>query len=102
EQTEWLEAATMVYDRRYYPAEYEATVRETKVKLGDGIVGWTAEHREPVLLADTGADPRVMLIPGVPLDHTSAIVVPLVADPRLLGVIRPAQLRVNAFPAHHY
>ena len=102
EDTQWLEVATMVYDARYYPTEYEATVRGTKVKLGEGIVGWTAEHREPALISDAVSDPRVVAITGVPLDRKSAIVVPLVADQRLLGVIRAVKMGVNAFTAEHY
>ena len=102
EETQWLEVATMVFDARYYPIDYEATVRGTRVKLGDGIVGWTAEHREPALLADAAADPRVSPVPSVPLDHKSAIVVPLIADQRLLGVIRAVKMGVNAFTAEHY
>jgi putative methionine-R-sulfoxide reductase with GAF domain len=102
EETQWLEVATMVFDSRYYPTEYEATVRGTKVKLGEGIVGWTAEHREPALIADAVADARVVPVPGVPLDRKSAIVVPLVADQRLLGVIRAVKMGVNAFTADHY
>jgi len=102
EQAERLAVATMVFDRRYYPAEYEATVRDTKVKLGEGIVGWTAEHREPALLADAASDPRVMSVPGIPLDHKAAIVVPLVADQRLLGVIRAVKMGANTFTNDHY
>ncbi len=102
EVNERLAVATMVYDRRYYPADYETTVKETKAKLGEGIVGWSAEHREPVLLADTEADPRVNPVRGVPLDHKSAIVVPLVADQRLLGVIRAVKMGIGAFTADHY
>jgi diguanylate cyclase (GGDEF)-like protein len=102
EETQWLQVATMVFDSRYYPTEYEATVRGTKVKLGEGIVGWTAEHREPALIADAVADERVVAVPGVPLDRKSAIVVPLVADQRLLGVIRAVKMGVNAFTADHY
>ncbi|MDQ6858127.1 MAG: diguanylate cyclase [Chloroflexota bacterium] len=102
EDTEWLEVATMVFDGRYYPAEYEAQVRETKVKLGEGIVGWTAEHREPALISDAVADERVAPLPGIPLERKSAIVVPLVADQRLLGVIRAVKMGVNAFTSEHY
>jgi len=102
EPAERLAVATMVYDRRYYPTEYESTVRETKVKLGEGIVGWTAEHREPALLADAASDARVIAVPGMPLDHKSAIVVPLVADQRLLGVIRAVKMGANTFTADHY
>jgi diguanylate cyclase (GGDEF)-like protein len=102
EDTQWLEVATMVFDPRYYPSDYERTVRDTKVKLGQGIVGWTAEHREPALIADAIADPRVIPVGGVPLDRKSAIVVPLVADQRLLGVIRAVKMGVNAFTSEHY
>lgn len=102
EDTQRLAVATMVFDKKYYPNDYETNVRETTVKLGEGIVGWTAEHREPALIADAIADPRVVPVPGVPLDHKSAIVVPLIADQRLLGVIRAVKMGVNAFTAEHY
>jgi len=102
EDTQWLEVATMVFDPRYYSPDYETTVRGTKVKLGEGIVGWTAEHREPALIADAVADERVVPVAGVPLDRKSAIVVPLVADQRLLGVIRAVKMGVNAFTSEHY
>jgi diguanylate cyclase (GGDEF)-like protein len=102
EYTQWLEVATMVYDARYYPTDYEEMVRDRKVKLGEGIVGWTAEHREPALISDAMADPRVIPVSGVSLDRKSAIVVPLVADQRLLGVIRAVKMGVNAFTAEHY
>lgn len=102
EETQRLAVATMVFDKEYYPNDYETNVRETTVKLGEGIVGWTAEHREPALIADAIADPRVVPVPGVSLDHKSAIVVPLTADQRLLGVIRAVKMGVNAFTAEHY
>ena len=97
-----LAVATLTYDPRYYPEGYDSVVRETSVKLGEGIVGWSAEHREPVLLADAAADPRVLAVPGVPLESKSAIVVPLVADQRLLGVIRAVKMGLNTFTAEHY
>lgn len=102
DETQRLAVATMVFDKKYYPSEYETNVRETTLKLGEGIVGWTAEHREPALIADAIADPRVVPVPGVSLERKSAIVVPLVADQRLLGVIRAVKMGVNAFTAEHY
>ena len=102
EESEWLEVATMVFDAQYYPAEYETTVRDRKVKLGEGLVGWTAEHREPALISDAASDPRVLKVSGVPLELNSAIVVPLVADQHLLGVIRAVKMGVSAFTAEHY
>ena len=97
-----LEVATMVFDAGFYPSEYEALVRDKKVKLGEGIVGWTAEHREPALITDAVADPRVVPVTGISLEGKSAIVVPLVADQRLLGVIRAVKMGVNAFTSEHY
>lgn len=102
EDTQWLQVATMVFDPRYYPTEYESTVRDMKVKLGEGIVGWTAEHREPALIGDAVSDSRVLPVSVVPLERKSAIVVPLVADQRLLGVIRAVKMGVNSFTAEHY
>src|SRR5260221_7899903 len=51
EDAQQLAVATMVFDKKYYPSEYEANVKDTKVKLGEGIVGWTAGHREPALIS---------------------------------------------------
>jgi diguanylate cyclase (GGDEF)-like protein len=102
EDAQQLAVATMVFEKKYYPSEYETNVRDTKVKLGEGIVGWTAQHRESALIADAVADPHVVPVPGVPLERKSAIVVPLVADQRLLGVIRAVKMGVNAFTAEHY
>ncbi len=102
EDAQQLAVATMVFEKNYYPSEYETVVRDTKVKLGEGIVGWTAEHREPALIADAAADPRVVPVPGGSLENKSAIVVPLIADQRLLGVIRAVKMGVNAFSADHY
>lgn len=97
-----LAVATLTYDPRFYPDGYDSLVRETSVRLGQGIVGWSAEHREPVLIPDTAADPRVIAVPGVPLERKSAIVVPLIADQRLLGVIRAVKMGLNSFTAEHY
>src|SRR5207244_10715514 len=67
-----------------------------------GICAWTAQHREPALLPDAASDPRAVPVPGVPLDHNAAIVAPLVADQRLLGVSRAVKMGANTFTADHY
>ena len=43
-----------------------------------------------------------MAVEGIPLERKSAIVVPLVADQRLLGVIRAVKIGVDAFTTEHY
>ena len=102
EDAEQLAVATVMFDRDHFPSDYETSVRDTTVKLGEGIVGWTAQHREPALIGDAMTDPRAGPVAGAPLDRTSAIVVPLVADQRLLGVIRAVKMGANAFTSEHY
>ena len=102
QDAEQLAVATMMFDRDHFPSDYETSVRDTTVKLGEGIVGWTAQHREPALIGDAVADPHAGPVVGAPLDRTSAIVVPLVADQRLLGVIRAVKMGANAFTTEHY
>ena len=44
------------------------------VKLGHGINGWVAEHREPVAIPSNASnDPRFMIFRSLPEDHFEAI-----------------------------
>ncbi len=76
-----------------------------RVRVGEGVTGWVAQHREPQLVNDLNNDPRSRVIPGTEADvDESLLAVPLVHDDRLLGVItvtrrgrdrfRPSHLRV--------
>ena len=57
------------------------------VPFGSGLMGWVVEHGEPVLANDALADPRVMQIPGTPVEREAVIVVPLVADDEVIGAM---------------
>jgi len=60
-----------------------------KLKVGEGITGWVAEHREPVVIGQ-GAynDPRFKLFSELPEDRFEAFLsVPLVSGGHLVGVI---------------
>ena len=64
-------------------------VDRLKMKLGQGITGWVAEHREPVAVAQ-GAfrDPRFKVFNELPEDRFEAFLsVPVVSGGRLVGVI---------------
>jgi len=100
EQT--LSVAAMTWDERYYPAAYERDMRERRLRLGEGMVGWSAEHRQPALIADMAQDPRPRAVSGVQLDAKAAIVIPLIADQRLLGVIRAVKMGPGSFTTDHY
>jgi uroporphyrinogen-III synthase len=69
------------------------------LKLGQGITGWVAEHREPVVI-DGGAlrDPRFESFRDLPEDTFEAFLsVPLLARGSLVGVIN-----VQHRQPHHY
>jgi uroporphyrinogen-III synthase len=69
------------------------------LKLGQGITGWVAEHREPVVI-DSGAlgDPRFESFKDLPEDSFEAFLsVPLLARGHLVGVIN-----VQHRQPHHY
>ena len=69
------------------------------LKLGQGITGWVAEHREPVVI-DSGAlrDPRFQSFKDLPEDSFEAFLsVPLLARGGLVGVIN-----VQHRQPHHY
>lgn len=60
-----------------------------KLKLGEGITGWVAEHREPAAVPmNAMKDPRFKFFNDLPEDHFEAFLsVPLMSRGRLVGVI---------------
>lgn len=60
-----------------------------KLKVGQGITGWVAEHQEPVVITrNAAADPRFKLFNELPEDSFEAFLsVPLVSRGRLVGVL---------------
>ena len=64
-------------------------VDRLKLKMGEGITGWVAEHREPVAVAvNAMKDPRFKFFNDLPEDQfESFLSVPLVCRGRLVGVI---------------
>lgn len=68
------------------------------VKLGEGLVGYAARHKEVVLVPDVTKDPRyIAAIPGV----RSELVVPLLLKDRCIGVFDLESPEVNAFNRNH-
>lgn len=59
------------------------------IKLGQGITGWVAEHREPVALASNASDdPRFKLFKNLPEDRFEALLsTPIMCAGRVVGVI---------------
>jgi uroporphyrinogen-III synthase len=64
-------------------------VGRLRIKVGQGITGWVAQHREPAFVSrNAAADPRFKLFAELPEDRFEAFLsVPLISQGRLVGVI---------------
>src|SRR6202021_4231329 len=64
-------------------------VDRLKLRVGQGITGWVAEHREPVAIPeDASHDPRFQFFHELPEDSYEAFLsVPLMCRGRVVGVI---------------
>lgn len=102
DERETLRVSTHTFDERLYPPTYEQQVRESVIRLGEGMVGWVAEHREPALIDDVAKDARPRALPGTPLESKAAIVVPLLVEDRLVGVVRAIKMGVATYTAEHF
>ncbi|NPV60655.1 MAG: SpoIIE family protein phosphatase [Actinobacteria bacterium] len=64
--------------------------RAYRVRLGEGIAGWVAEHGEPLVLQDVVADRRFR---GTDPSLKSALAVPLSVGGRIIGVLNVSTAR---------
>ncbi len=58
-----------------------------RFRLGEGVAGWVAQNREPVLIEDVTKDPRFKQHDGQIRQMVSMICVPLEMHRRLIGVL---------------
>src|SRR5262245_59914525 len=68
------------------------------LRLGEGLVGWAALHKEPVLVSDVSQDPRY--IDMVP-DARSELVIPMLIKDRCIGVFDLESPELDAFTKEH-
>jgi len=66
----------------------------THVKMGEGLVGYAALHKEPVLVSDVSADPRYIKVVE---DIRSELVIPLMIKDRCIGVFDLESPDLDAF-----
>jgi sigma-B regulation protein RsbU (phosphoserine phosphatase) len=74
----------------------EATSKQ--VKLGEGLVGWAAVHKEPLLVPDVSQDPRYLKLVE---DVRSELVIPMLIKDRCIGVFDLESPELNAFTKEH-
>jgi sigma-B regulation protein RsbU (phosphoserine phosphatase) len=68
------------------------------VKLGEGLVGYAALHKEPVLVPDVSADSRYI---NAVSDVRSELVIPLLLKDRCIGVFDLESPELDAFTKKH-
>jgi phosphoserine phosphatase RsbU/P len=74
--------------------KYGEKVQVPRVALGEGLVGYAALHREPVLVRDVSQDPRyINLVPDV----RSELAIPLLLKDRCIGVVDLESPELDAF-----
>jgi sigma-B regulation protein RsbU (phosphoserine phosphatase) len=74
--------------------QYGEKVQVPLVRLGEGLVGYAALHKEPVLVSDVSQDPRYIKLVD---DVRSELAVPLMLQDRCIGVVDLESPELDAF-----
>ena len=74
--------------------QYGEKVQVPRVKLGEGLVGYAALHREPVLVPDVSQDPRYIKVVA---DVRSELAIPMLLKDRCIGVVDLESPELDAF-----
>ena len=77
---------------------YGDAERMRRVQLGVGLVGYSALHKEAVLVPDVSKDPRYI---NVVDDARSELVIPLMLKDRCIGVFDLESPELDAFTKNH-
>ena len=78
-----LNEATQELEMKLAVRYGEERTTRSNVKLGEGLVGWAALHKEPVLVSDVSKDPRYINLVD---DVRSELVIPMLIKERCIGV----------------
>jgi signal transduction protein with GAF and PtsI domain len=84
-----IEDATGEFVLRASLVPHSAEVGSLRVKMGEGLTGWVAEHQAPVALSsNASADPRFKVFPTIIEDTYEALLsVPLINKGKAIGVV---------------
>ncbi|NYF89726.1 SpoIIE family protein phosphatase [Tunturiibacter empetritectus] len=89
---------TQLFEHRFSSRFGERVTRERTIALGEGLIGTSAQLREPILAPDVRKDPRyVEANPEV----RSELAIPLVYKGEVIGVLDLEHTRVNYYNDDH-
>jgi phosphoserine phosphatase RsbU/P len=74
--------------------QYGEKVDVPRIALGEGLVGYAALHKEPVLVSDVSQDPRYI---NVVADVRSELAIPMLLKDRCIGVLDLESPELDAF-----
>jgi len=80
---------------------HEEVVGRLKLRVGQGITGWVAKHREPLTVSENATrDPRFQVFHELPEDAFEAFLsVPILFRRRVVGVINLQHRRLHTYTA---
>lgn len=62
-------------------------MKNIRFTLGEGVAGWVAKHKKPVLIEDVRKDPRFKVVAKQKRSMVSMISAPLMVKRRVIGVV---------------
>jgi sigma-B regulation protein RsbU (phosphoserine phosphatase) len=77
---------------------YGDTVTLPRVKIGSGLIGYAALHKQAVVVPDVSIDPRYIKVVD---DARSELVIPLLLKDRCIGVFDLESPELDAFTKNH-
>ncbi|HEX3805486.1 MAG TPA: diguanylate cyclase, partial [Gaiellaceae bacterium] len=80
---------------------YQDEIMRSRPRFGEGITGWAVENRRPVWTNRAHLDPRMVAVPGTPIEPEAMITVPLIARGALKGALNIYRLGSDAGFAEH-
>ena len=72
------------------------TPEQLRVKVGQGLTGWVAEHGKPLLIGDAATDKRSVIV-GPAAGPESMLVIPMTFEGRVRGLIVASRIGPNGF-----
>ena len=90
----WLLNADRAELEIKHAVHYGDHIQQTRIPLGEGLVGYAALHGEPVLVADVSQDPRYI---NVVADVRSELAIPMLLKDRCIGVLDLESPELDAF-----
>src|SRR6478735_4531159 len=82
---------------------HHEAIMQSRPAFGEGITGWAVENRRPVWTNRADLDPRVVNVPGTPVEPEALISVPLIARGALKGALNIYRLGDDAkFYEHEF